>query len=370
MTALRGMTWNHPRGFDPMVATSGEWAKRTGVEIVWEKRSLQDFETYPVEELARSYDLIVIDHPHVGQITAEGCLLPLDVEGRDAERAALALGSVGASYESYAFGDRQWAFPIDAAAQIMAFRPDRIKAPQNWSEVLALAREHEVTLPLLPPHNLMSFLTLSANLGAPCSTEPGVFAEPERGAEAVALLQEIVALVDPVDFSRDPIAASEALAGHNAKVSAMPLGYGYVNYAIDGFRPHRLAFTDIPLPQSRGSALGGTGIAVSAFSEHPQEALDYAYWVASAAVQSGLYASAGGQPGHAAAWEAESVNMATGNFYRATRTTLERAYVRPRHDGYMAFQTQASRRLDAGLRRKDAPSAIVSDLNRLFEESF
>ena len=66
---LKGMTWSHPRGFDPLVACAAAWREATGVEIVWDKRSLQDFESYPVEELARRYDLIVIDHPHVGQIT-------------------------------------------------------------------------------------------------------------------------------------------------------------------------------------------------------------------------------------------------------------------------------------------------------------
>ena len=65
-------------------------ASKTGVAIDWDKRSLQDFESFPVEELARAYDLIVIDHPHVGQITGEGCLAPLDVPGRETERAALA----------------------------------------------------------------------------------------------------------------------------------------------------------------------------------------------------------------------------------------------------------------------------------------
>jgi hypothetical protein len=65
---LKGMTWSHPRGYDPMMAASRDWLTETGVSIAWDKRSLQDFESFPVEELARSYDLIVIDHPHVGQV--------------------------------------------------------------------------------------------------------------------------------------------------------------------------------------------------------------------------------------------------------------------------------------------------------------
>ena len=60
---LKGMTWSHPRGYEPMVACSKLWEEQTGVGIDWDKRSLQDFESYPVEDLARQYDLIVIDHP-------------------------------------------------------------------------------------------------------------------------------------------------------------------------------------------------------------------------------------------------------------------------------------------------------------------
>ena len=80
-----------------------------------------------------------------------------------------------------------------------------------------------------------------------------------------------------------------------------------------------LAFADIPVAGRRGpvgSALGGTGIAVSAFSEAPAAAIDFAYWIASGDVQRGPYAAAGGQPGHAAAWEDDAVNAATGDFYR------------------------------------------------------
>jgi multiple sugar transport system substrate-binding protein len=370
---LKGMTWSHPRGYDPMVACSALWQQKTGVAIEWDKRSLQDFESFPVEELARAYDLIVIDHPHVGQITAERCLEPLDVAGRETELAALASGSVGQSYPSYSWQGRQWAFPIDAAAQVQAWRPDALDAPPaRWSEVLDLARQGRVLLPLRPPHVLMVFYTLTGNLGHPCATDPSRgLIDLGAGSEAFETMREIAALVEPACFEMDPIAVSERMAEANSRIVCAPLIYGYVSYAMAGFRANRLAFADIPVIGSGGpvgSALGGTGIAVSAFSEAKDAATDFAYWVASGEVQRGTYAAAGGQPGHAAAWEDLTVNEATGNFYRDTRATLEGAWVRPRHDGYMAFQQKASDRIIDGLISGHWPAQVVADLNHLFRE--
>ena len=372
---LKGMTWNHPRGYDPMVACSRRWFNETGVKVEWEKRSLQDFETFPVEELARQFDLIVIDHPHVGQITHENCLVPLDVAGRESERTALAAASIGQSYPSYTWQGRQWALPIDAATQVQAWRPDlQTTPPVNWTEVLELARAGKVLIPLRPPHSLMSFYTLCGNLGQPCAVEgPGDLIDIEAGIQVFEMLREIAALVDPACFEMDPIAVLERMAAPDANAVVAPLIYGYVSYSVKDFRPGLIRFGDIPpvgksLPV--GSALGGTGIAVSAFSEHPDAAIDFAYWIASGDVQKADYAAAGGQPGHADAWEDAAVNLATADFYRATRATLDGAWVRPRHDGYMAFQQAASDRINEGLLQRQPARAVVGDINRLFVESF
>ncbi|WP_183488305.1 ABC transporter substrate-binding protein [Martelella radicis] len=369
------MTWSHPRGYDPMVASAAEWQKKTGVAIEWDKRSLQDFESFPVEELARQYDMIVIDHPHVGQITAENCLALLDVPGREDERDALARGSVGASYPSYHYHGHQWAFPLDAAAQVMAYREDLVSAlPQDWDSLIALACEGRVMLPLRPPHNLMTFYTLAANTGTPCQTETRApLIAVDDGIAVYEKLAELASMVPAENFAMDPIAVLEALAEPEPKAALSPYIYGYVNYAMDGFRPQRLTFTDILALGENGpcgSALGGTGIAVSAFSENRQAAIDYAYWVAGGAVQSGLYPEAGGQPGHDAGWTDEAVNAKTHDFYRNTRQTLETSFLRPRHNGYMRFQAEASDALNEALSDGATAHAAIARINKLFEESF
>jgi multiple sugar transport system substrate-binding protein len=149
--------------------------------------------------------------------------------------------------------------------------------------------------------------------------------------------------------------------------------YGYVSYARPGFRRHRIAFHDMPSAHLGvgvgGSALGGTGIAVSAFSAHPKEALAFARYVAGPAAQAGLYAASGGQAGHRAAWTSTEVDQEAGGFYSGTLATLDGAWLRPRHDGYMNFQGPASDRIATALHDGNLRSA-VEDLERLFAASF
>lgn len=371
---LKGMTWNHTRGYDPLVACSVEWQRKTGVSISWDKRSLQDFESFPVEELAKQYDLIIIDHPHVGQVVDEGCLAPLDVPRFESGRIAMASRAVGASFSSYTYRGRQWALPVDTATQVQAFVPSRLAGPaKSWDDVLALARQGSVALPLRPPHSLMCFYTLAAHFGAPCRTDAPPMISEAAAKPAYDLLTELFALIDPACLNRDPIAVYEDMARAESKIACVPLIYGYVNYAMDGFRPERIGFADIPAEGAKGpigSALGGTGLAVSAKSAHPDAAMDFTWWVASGNVQRGLYAQSNGQPGHADAWEDEAVNAATHGFYRITRATLEGAWVRPRHNGYMAFQQSASDHLNTCLRNKRPLPDFVDGLNSLFAVSF
>ncbi len=368
-TTLKGMTWDHPRGYDPLAACSTQWQARTGVEIAWDRRSLQDFESYPVEELARQYDLIVIDHPHVGQITDSACLRPFTAD----EAADSARGTVGESFSSYTWEGRQWALPIDAASQVLAFRPDRlVDAPRQWDVVMELARAGRVALPMRAPHSLMCLYTLCAQMGVPgCIEGPDLFDETVA-ANVCERLRALVNLVDPVCYTLDPIGVFEQMSTLDSSIDCAPLIYGYVSYACDGFRPAQIRFADMPSfgdSGPRGSALGGTGMAVSSMRGDQAEAAAFAVWVASGDVQRGMFAQAGGQPAHAAAWSDEDVNAAADGFYRNTRATLDGSWVRPRHTGYMAFQHAASVRLNEGLGAGDSGYSIVRDINAMYRAS-
>ena len=76
---LKGIAWDHPRGYEPLRATSKAFAEiYQGVSIKWNIRSLREFGDMPIESLIETYDLITIDHPYMGEADANKLLLPLE----------------------------------------------------------------------------------------------------------------------------------------------------------------------------------------------------------------------------------------------------------------------------------------------------
>src|ERR1700731_1736479 len=134
---LLGSSWDHPRGHAPMVATAAAYETITDgeVSISWQARTLKEFGVLSVEELARQFDLIVIDHPHIGTMAESACVVALDDHVDAATWASLSAQSPGGSHHSYRYAGRQWAFAIDAACQTSARRSDRLaNAPRTWEE--------------------------------------------------------------------------------------------------------------------------------------------------------------------------------------------------------------------------------------------
>ena len=53
MIKLKGITWNHSRGYIPLVATAQHCKEMNSkIEIVWKKHSLQAFADVPTQVLA------------------------------------------------------------------------------------------------------------------------------------------------------------------------------------------------------------------------------------------------------------------------------------------------------------------------------
>ncbi|HEX4057196.1 MAG TPA: extracellular solute-binding protein [Galbitalea sp.] len=367
-TALRGITWEHARGYGSVVAAAAAYAEvAPDVRIDWEFRSLQAFADYPIEDLVERYDLLVVDHPHIPLAAEAGLFARLDGTGHDDELATLARQSVGRSHASYAVDGQQYGLATDAAAQVAAYRPDLIaNPPRDWPAVLELAREGRVLWPGKPIDAFSSLVTVAANSGAEPMLAGQAFLSEAEALAALDLLHELAAHVPAENLEWNPIRVADELTSGEQFVYS-PLLFGYTNYSRVGFRDNRLRYIDIPTGSAgvAGSLLGGAGIAVSARSSNRSAAIDHAFWLASAEVQAGAYFDGGGQPGNAVAWESDRTNELTLDFFRGTRATLEGAYLRPRHPGYIALQDAASPLVTQALRGELADEAAVRALNDL-----
>ncbi|WP_233189198.1 ABC transporter substrate-binding protein, partial [Subtercola sp. Z020] len=368
---LRGMTWDHPRGLDSVVAASAEYERQhPGVSIEWSVRSLQAFADHPIADLARDHDLLVIDHPHIPLAARDGLFAALDGQGHDAELDALANASLGASHATYRHDGHQYGLATDAAAQVAVYRPDLLPTedvPTTWEGVFALAHDGRVLWAHKPIDAFSSLITIAANHGAEAMRQPGVFLTPEQAAPALDIMHRLTELVPADNAGFNPIQVAEGLVGGDDRHVYSPLAFGYTNYSRAGFRPHRLAYTDMPAGPlgHAGSLLGGAGIAVSAFSPHRQEATDFAFWLDSPEVQKGVYFDGGGQPGHPEAWNDDRTNALTLDFFRNTRATLDGAYVRPRFAGFIELQDEGSPLVTAALLGELSDAELLRRLDAL-----
>jgi multiple sugar transport system substrate-binding protein len=372
-TSLTGITWDHERGWGGVRAAGKAFERdHPGVEVSWTARSLQAFADQPVEELTRRYDLIVLDHPSIGHAVAREALTPLDEMLEPAFLADQAAHSVGRSHESYTWEGHQWALAIDAAAQVAAYRPDLLErlglgVPATWEDVFMLperARE-AVAAPLIAVDAVCAFLALCERTPEPCWPAPR-----ETAASAIATLERLAAVAHPASLGWNPPAVLEHMAGHDDVVYC-PLAFGYANYARPGFRSRRLRFA--PAPQDadgvpRGT-LGGAGIAVSAHARDPAAACALAAYTASGVIQRGVYFGGGGQPGHRSAWTSPQVNAAAPGFFAATLPSLDHATLRPRYDGFLAWQERAGMAIHRRLAGDGERQALLGDLERIYDET-
>ena len=325
------MTWSHPRATQPLAAFAR--ARPDAPQVVWDAQPLSAFEAHPISELAREYDLLVVDHPGIGAVVAAGALQPWDELFEPAQLATWERASVGPTWSSYRYQHRQWALPIDAATQVSIMVPGLVgPVPQHWDEISAFAATHPTALCLGGPHAGLMFLAMASSAGA-----VGPVVDPAFAVEALELLKGLWPAVDQSVSQLDPIGVHEAIAAGGPVYC--PLAYGYANYAP------AVRWADAPSWKGgpSGSVLGGTGLAASARSgADPDDLRAYVTAYLEPAVQNELVPAAGGQPATTAAWTSPDVDRAAGGYYFATARSIAAAWIRPRRPGWIALQDSIS----------------------------
>lgn len=377
MLELTGITWDHSRALPPLVATAQRYEElHPGVRIRWEKRSLHEFGHLPVNTLAERFDLIVIDHPCAGFCFAHDLVHDLAPLLTAAQRADLEHNSIGPSFESYLYEGKLLAVPIDAATPSPSCRPNLLerhglKFPQTWSELLALADAGHAVMPGFPADLFLNWSMLAAALGGEIGADPDTICHGPAGRAAMDLLRRLSENMPAHIYDWNPIAIAELMT-RGDDILHCAFAYSYGNYC-------RPSFTDRPLRYGRlprlddGSALrsivGGTGLALSKRCTDVSRALDYALFTGSAAVQTGIYTLAGGQPSRCEAWTDASLDFVTGGFFREARHDQERCLIRPRYDGYVPLQEEAGIPLQQYLRGELSADRCWEEINARYRVS-
>jgi multiple sugar transport system substrate-binding protein len=353
---MRGMTWDHPRGYGPLRAYGGG--------VTWDAQPLEDFEAKPLRELAEHYDLLVIDHPGLGAALAGHALLPLDEVFDEADLAGWQATTIGATWRSYTVDGRLWALPIDAATQVSVYRPDRLdRPPVSWAEVGPVVRAEPSALCLGGPHAMLTLLALAQ---APGGAE---LLAADRAVAALELLRELWPLVDRKVSLGNPIAVHEAMTAGD--LAYCPLAYGYASYARPEPGRHALAWADAPTgSEDKGfplSVLGGTGLAVTTrAADRLDQVRAWARGFLDPEVQAGLVPDYAGQPADAIVWAPGPVDRAWGHYYTSTVRSVTHALVRPRYEGWIAVQDAGSEIVRECVTGALSPADAVTEIERLF----
>lgn len=369
---LNGITWGHSRGITPLLALSQRYSElHPEVEIRWKKRTLQEFADFPIEQLTHDYDLLIIDHPWVGCAAATNCVLPLNDYLPAAYLADQANHSVGQSHFSYNYGGQQWALAIDAATPAASYRKDLLPAlPQTWEEVLELAGAGKVAVPAIPIDLLMNFYTFCIAHGKEPFANKEEVIDETTGVKAIRTMKALYSKVDPKFFQCNPIAVAELMSTAD-DYWYCPFAYGYSNYSRTGYAKHLLHYLDVVSfnGQKLSTTMGGTGLSVSAFSQHKETALDFVAMAVSGECQRTMYVQHGGQPGHRKAWEDEEANRLTHDYFRSVLPVMDNGYMRPRYNGYLHFQDHAGNPLQDCIREDGDPVKALKQMNDFYRQS-
>lgn len=374
---LRGITWNHSRFYTPLVAAAQRYHElHPDVVIIWDKTAVGNLPSVSPNKDLHGYDLLVIDHPHLGSGIERG-LLPLDTMLPEQVITERAKSSSGVSHASYQYNGHQWALAVDTSATVACYREDLMDAhgvqlPSIWKEVISLAAAGRVAVPSFPEDLVDYFFACCKALAGNSFRPSDELVGSDTGQAVLSLLRSLWRFIDKRFFSMGPVQVAECLSAEDTYWYC-PFTDGYINYARRGYAKHPLCFSDVVGLEAAGqrlpTVLGGAGLAISATSLHHTEALDFVTWVTAPDVQSGLYAETGGQPALRKAWESTWINLSCGNFFANTLQALDRAQMKPRYNGYMFFRKSAGEPLSRFLANGGNPEDVLKEMNAVYRES-
>jgi multiple sugar transport system substrate-binding protein len=365
MAELRGTTWAHTRAIAPLAAAS-QWHADTqgGVPAVWFTHSARQFGEGPVDQLAADFDLVCFDHPHAGHIAHSRIFLPLDEHLSEAELSDRKSASTGHSFASYACGGHQWGIPIDAAGTMSACNPAKLDAlsiemPGSWDALIRMAAAHPGLV--VQPFSRMTTTAIFFSISVSLSNQGPQRLDGASFEDALARLAQLHKVSHGgYGFQLGSIDVLKLAMQAPTPVAIVPFAYPYSCFARMDLLAQPLRFGPHPTLPGGGAwhgVLGGAGIAVSARSGAPMQALSLLRWLTSRECQSTFFGVCLGQPADRRAWMAAPLNITTQDFYIRGLGLLDAAWLRPTDVAFHAIQGRLADTLHSFLAGNSAISA-------------
>ncbi|MGV6874782.1 ABC transporter substrate-binding protein [Pseudochelatococcus sp. B33] len=352
MPRLDILNWQSRRAIEPVARAIALFRQsRPDCEIVQTVRPLSDFEHQDIEVVAKRHDIVVFDHPFCGAIAASGCFLPLEDLMPDVAGPGMDGRYIGPSLSTYRFAGHVWGAPIDGATQHAIYRPDLLQKlggglPVSHADVLGLGRRARdaglyLGTAIETPHALLSIFSYMANRGEPVVADDHGLRDIPAASFAFAYdaVRAVMDLSPEEAKGWNSIDLHEAMATRDDVVYA-PVVYGYATYGEPDL-PNRLGFAPFAggtAPHDAGTTIGGTAMGLSRFSASREAAAAFVRFMAGAEVQRRVVAENNGQPASLAGWQEADIDARFNGFFSSVRGTVERAWTRPRFNGYAAFQ--------------------------------
>ena len=270
---ITGIAWDHRRCWGPLDASIEPYRRLTGEDVRWDRRSLYSFGEGNLGKFAEDYDLVIYDHPFVGDARKRGWLLDLNAFLTPEQKAHFASDEVGASWRSYAYGGGVWGLPIDTAAQTAAWRGDLIDRhnldiPKSLDELPAFADRAaafglSIGWPSVPTDLMCTLVSIAASDGFNPGHGGEGFLSVAAIESATRQLKQLARITHPKSREWNPIRCLDHMAA-NDDVAYVPYLFNYVNYSSGIRRTHYFRRSS-----RRGKGFPRTLLAVRASASAP-----------------------------------------------------------------------------------------------------
>ncbi len=389
MITLRGRTWASRRGYGGLAASAEAYTQlRPDVQVEWEQLdfdelfydSRRQFVTGSV-----NFDLLMIDHPWVGELAVNGWLVDMDELLTSVQQLDLDEDADRSSLEAYRYDDgacaRLWSLPVDGACQILAFRPELVgtavdQLPGDWDSFLALGESlHEppdhcaYTHQFGGPNHFLTLLGIAAALGDAPYSSPSRGLHRDAGARGLDILRRIweLSIESQVESPDTLVHRTFPLMMAEDRAAMCPGVFAYItHYGGEGER--QLAIADMPvMPETgkRTSLLGGMGLAIASASPHRDAAWEYATFVMSREVQGGVFVENGGQPGRVSALTSGYADAECAGFGPVLAAALDDCYIRPTPPGWHRAERAGGDVVSRFLAGEVAERETLAELDRV-----